>query len=157
MTTLHRTRGRARTFRTLASAMVLLGAFAACDARGSLTSPSIGYSGTPGSRPAGEPTIDESLLGIWQHKLVFTDNRGDSWLSETTWSFRADATATRTVIVVNFTTGLGDRLVSTAHWSANNGAIDIEWQPPRVGRTRFYYQVFGRSAWIGGSAYVRID
>ena len=141
----------------LTAAFAVVATIAACDARGSLTSPSTAFSGTSRPDSTSERARDPSLIGIWQRKLYFTDSNGDAWLSETTWTFRRDGSATRIVIAANFDTGLGNRFVSDARWSASNASLEIDWLPPRFGKSFLYYHVFGRAAQIGGDVYHRID
>ena len=143
--------------RLTVAVLAMMIALAACDARGSLTSPTTAFSGTTRSDPSAEPAIDPALTGVWQRKLWFTDSQGRTFLSETTWSFRADGSAARIAVTVAFDLGISDRFVSEARWSARNGTLEIEWLPPRAGTTRLFYRVDGRSAQIGGDVYVRID
>ena len=137
--------------------LAVIAALAACDARGSLTSPTTAFSGTTRSGPSASPAIDPALTGVWQRKLWFTDSQGRTFLSETTWSFRGDGSAARIAVTVAFDLGISDRFVSEARWSARNGTLEIEWLPPRAGTTRLFYRVDGRSAQIGGDVYLRID
>ena len=150
-------RARFVTLARVALASVLVAALAACDARGSLTSPTTGYSGTSRSDPPSGNGVDPALAGVWQQKLWFTDAQGRSFLSETTWSFRGDGTATRFVAVIAFDDGVSQEFVSHARWSARNTSLVIEWLPPRIGTTYLYYQVSGRTARIGTGVYSRID
>ena len=141
----------------LAVALLATASLAACEVRGSLTSPTTGYSGVSRSGPTGEHALDPALTGVWQRKLWFTDSRGRAYLSETTWSFRGDGSATRMVVTVSFDHDVADRITSRARWSASNGTLEIEWLPPRAGLTRLHYRVSGRTAQIGGDVYLRLD
>ena len=141
----------------LAVALTTAGVLSACDARGSLTAPSTAFSGTSRPDSTSEQARDPALIGIWQRRLHFIDSNGDAWLSETTWTFRRDGSATRILAAANFDTGVGSRLVSDAHWSASRASLEIDWRPPRYGKSFLYYHVFGRTAQIGGDVYHRID
>ena len=150
-------RALAATPARLALALLAIATLAACEVRGSLTSPTTGYSGVTRSGPGSEHVLDPALTGVWQHKLWFTDSRGRPFLSETTWTFRRDGSATRSVVTVSFDDDFADRFTSRARWSASNGTLEIEWLPPRAGLSRLYYRVSGRTAQIGGDVYVRLD
>ena len=152
MTTLRPTPWRRRLM-PCAALLLVLPMLAACEGRATLTGPGYGYSGNP---PADRPR-DAALIGTWRRSLYFTDDAGNAYLSETTWTFRSSGDATRTVVAVSFDRGFADRIVSHARWTASGGELVVTWLPPRTGTTRLEYRAEAFRLMLGGDVFLRVD
>ncbi|HUF25639.1 MAG TPA: hypothetical protein VMM18_01560 [Gemmatimonadaceae bacterium] len=135
------------------AALAITAALAGCDARASLTSPGTGFAT---SGPAAR-TLDRALFGSWRRALVFTDQQGNGFLTETIWEFRGDGSASRTVIFVDFARGVADRVVATANWRVDGSVLEVTWIIPAAGTARFSYGVDARTLRIGNDSFERVD
>lgn len=104
--------------------------------------------GRGGTQPA-------ALLGRWQRTILFTDVSGQH-SSETTWEFRADGIAIRTVVTKNLTQGFSDVVVSTGRWSASGRTLSIAFTSP-PGSLLLDFSVFGNVLTLNGQDFVRIS
>jgi len=130
--------GRRRaTTAAVAAGVALLLAAAACSGEGNGVlaprTPVIvneGGGGTPGT-----PAVVDALVGQWFRLVYFNDTTGATGVttSETTWEFRRDGTAARTVVSRVIATGFSDGVLTNATWSASGTTLSITLLPPGAG------------------------
>ena len=97
-----------------------------------------------------------SLVGMWTRVVLFTDNQGTSHSSRTTWEFRSDGSAKRTVITQNLRSGISDVLTANASWRTEGSTLVITFHPPDSGTSRFGFSVFGSVLSLDGRDFVRV-
>jgi hypothetical protein len=97
-----------------------------------------------------------TLLGLWTRVVVITDNAGTAHSSRTTWEFRSDGSATRTLITQNLGAGVSDVLSANATWHTEGSMLVITFRPPDSGTSRFSFQVFSNVLTLDGRDFVRI-
>lgn len=141
----HRRRGRTRLL-IAAGALALL----ACNDVSMRVGPGINI-GT-GSSQSGQ----HALVGLWTRVVVITDNAGDTHSSRTTWEFRSDGSATRTVVAQNLSLGVSDVITTTATWRSEGSTLVITFQPPDSGVSRFSFAIFSNVLTLDGRDFVRI-
>ena len=115
--------------------------------------------GTPGTSGTGTGTagssIDSRLVGTWSRTLLFQDNVGAIHGSRTTWRFRGDAFATRSVVASNLTFGMVDSVVTAARWHTEGATVVLVYLPEGHGSARFDYQFVGSTLILGGIGFDR--
>lgn len=142
----------------IAAAIVAL---AACDAGtdiAGITSVQQGTGGQTGGQSggqAGTETHAAALVGRWSRTVIFTAE-GEIQSSQTIWDFRADGTATRTVIATNHTEGIADQVVANARWHTTGEIVIITFTAPDAGTQQFTFGVSGSSLTLGGLTFTRI-
>lgn len=97
------------------------------------------------------------LLGRWRRILLFIGASGDAQASETTWEFRSDGTATRTVVATNISQGFSDTLIANARWSVNGSTVTISFVPPDSGIVQFSFIIDGSALTLDGRDFSRIS
>jgi hypothetical protein len=97
-----------------------------------------------------------AVVGVWTRVVVLTDNAGNAHSSRTTWEFRSDGSATRTLVTQNLSAGLTDVLSAIATWRTEGSALVITFRPPDSGTSRFGFSVFGNVLTLDGRDFVRI-
>jgi len=97
-----------------------------------------------------------AVVGIWTRVIVITDNAGNAHSSRTTWQFRSDGSATRTLITQNLSAGISDVLSANASWRTEGSALVITFRPPDAGTSRFAFSVFSNVLTLDGRDFVRI-
>jgi hypothetical protein len=97
-----------------------------------------------------------TLVGLWTRVVVITDGSGSAHSSRTTWEFRSDGSATRTVVTQNLTLGISDIISSNATWRTEGFALVITFRPPDSGTTRFSFSLFRDVLTLNGHDFVRI-
>jgi hypothetical protein len=97
-----------------------------------------------------------SLVGLWTRIVVITDAAGNSHSSRTTWEFRSDGSATRTVVTQNLTSGISDVTSANAIWRTDGSTLVISFRPPDSGTTRFSFSLFRDVLTLNGHDFVRI-
>ena len=97
-----------------------------------------------------------SLVGLWTRVVVITDNAGTAHSSRTTWEFRSDGSATRTLITQNLGAGISDIITANATWHTEGSTLVIIFRPPDSGTSRFSFQVFSNVLTLDGRDFVRI-
>jgi hypothetical protein len=97
-----------------------------------------------------------AIVGIWTRVVVVTDNAGSAHSSRTTWEFRSDGTATRTLITQNLDVGISDVLTSNASWHTEGSTLVITFRAPDSGTSRFGFSVFGNVLSLDGRDFVRV-
>ena len=144
--------GRARAVSLgTASLVVALLSLAACDGDLTISTGPQGFSARGGTGSSTQPAI---LVGRWQRTVIFNDASGLN-SSETTWEFRADGIAIRTLVTENLTLGLSDVLISTGRWSASGRTITIVFASS-PGLLQLDFSVFGNVLTLNGQDFVRI-
>ncbi|HJU69581.1 MAG TPA: hypothetical protein VJ650_15175 [Gemmatimonadaceae bacterium] len=104
----------------------------------------------------GTGSHQNAIVGIWTRVVVITDNHGDAHSSRTTWEFRSDGTATRTLITQNVSAGMSDVLTANAFWRTEGATLVITFRSPDSGTSRFGFSVFGNVLSLDGRDFVRI-
>jgi hypothetical protein len=97
-----------------------------------------------------------AIVGLWTRVVVITDNAGNAHSSRTTWEFRSDGSATRTLITQNLSLGLSDVLTANATWHTEGSTLVITFRPPDTGTSRFSFSVFRNVLTLDGRDFVRI-
>jgi hypothetical protein len=97
-----------------------------------------------------------AIVGLWTRVVVITDNDGNAHSSRTTWEFRSDGSATRTVVTQNLSTGVSDVISANASWHTEGSAVVITFRTPNTGTSRFSFFVFGNVLTLDGRDFVRI-
>lgn len=102
-------------------------------------------------------TRHNSLVGIWTRLVVFTDDLGTAHSSRTTWEFRSDGSATRSVITRNLSIGVADVLTAHASWRTEGSTLVIAFRSPDSGTSRFAFSLFANTLTLDGRDFVRVD
>ena len=98
----------------------------------------------------------DAIVGIWTRVVVISDNDGNAHSSRTTWEFRSDGTATRTLITQNVSAGISDVLTANALWRTEGSTLVITFRSPDSGTSRFGFSVFGNVLSLDGRDFVRV-
>jgi hypothetical protein len=96
------------------------------------------------------------VVGLWTRVVVITDNEGTAHSSRTTWEFRSDGSAVRTVVTQNLSAGISDVISANATWHTDGSTLVITFRPPNTGTSRFSFFVFGNVLTLDGRDFVRI-
>jgi hypothetical protein len=140
---------------------VALVALAACDASpdiSRITGVRQGTGGQTGGQSGGQAATEtraSALVGRWSRTVIFTAE-GEIQSSQTIWDFRADGTATRTVIATNHTEGIADQVVVNVSWHTTGEIVIITFIAPDSGTEQFVFGVSGSSLTLGGLTFTRI-
>jgi hypothetical protein len=97
-----------------------------------------------------------ALMGLWTRVVVITDNAGDAHSSRTTWEFRSDGSATRTVVTQNLSVGVSDVISANGTWHTEGSTLVITFRSPNTGTSRFSFIVFSNVLTLDGRDFVRI-
>ena len=97
-----------------------------------------------------------AIVGIWTRVVVISDNDGNAHSSRTTWEFRSDGTATRTLITQNVSAGISDVLTANASWRTEGSTLVITFRTPDSGTSRFGFSLFGNVLSLDGRDFVRV-
>jgi hypothetical protein len=89
--------------------------------------------------------------------VVITDNAGNAHSSRTTWEFRSDGSATRTVVTQNLGAGVSDVITANATWHTEGSTLVITFRAPDSGTSRFSFFVVGNVLSLDGRDFVRIS
>jgi hypothetical protein len=104
----------------------------------------------------GTSSHQNAIVGVWTRVLVTTDNHGNAHRSRTTWEFRSDGSATRTLITQNVSAGISDVLTANAVWRTEGSTLVITFRAPDSGTSRFDFSVFGNVLSLDGRDFVRV-
>ena len=104
----------------------------------------------------GSGSRQNAIVGIWTRVVVITDNAGNAHSSRTTWEFRSDGSATRTLITQNLSAGISDVLTATASWHTEGSTLVITFRAPDSGTSRFSFSVFSNVLTLDGRDFVRV-
>lgn len=107
-------------------------------------------------RGTGTGAHHNAVVGVWTRVLVITDNHGNAHSSRTTWEFRSDGSATRTLTTQNVSAGIVDVLSANASWHTEGSTLVITFRAPDSGTSRFGFSVFGTVLTLDGRDFVRI-
>ena len=105
---------------------------------------------------SGSHSGQQALIGLWTRVVVITDNVGDTHSSRTTWEFRSDGSATRTVVAQNLSLGVSDVITARATWRTEGSTLVITFQSPDSGTSRFSFAIFSDVLTLDGRDFVRI-
>lgn len=97
-----------------------------------------------------------AVVGIWTRVVVVRDNSGNDHSSRTTWEFRSDGSATRTLITQNLSAGISDVLTANASWHTEGSTLVITFRSPDSGTSRFGFSVFSNVLTLDGRDFVRV-
>ena len=103
----------------------------------------------------GAPTLRNALVGSWTRTFVFVDDFGLAQLSETTWQFLADGTASRSVTTTNLATGFADVVTTTAQWRVEDVTLVIDFETPTPGTVRLDLSIQDDQLTLAGEVYTR--
>lgn len=123
----------------LATSLLLLGCLTgplvACGSgdglTGTLETPGLAF-GTGGTAGAAG-SIAPALVGSWFRLVYAPDSAGSVRTSETTLTFGADGTLTRSVVARTLSFGFADQVVSTGTWRATATTVTIAITATNVG------------------------
>lgn len=104
----------------------------------------------------GSGSRQNAVVGLWTRVVVITDNGGNAHSSRTTWEFRSDGSATRTVVTQNLSAGISDVMSANATWRTEGSTLVITFRPPDAGTSRFFFAVFSNVLTLDGRDFVRI-
>lgn len=104
----------------------------------------------------GSGSRQNAIVGIWTRVVVITDNAGNAHSSRTTWEFRSDGSATRTLITQNVSAGISDVLTANAGWHTEGSTLVITFRALDSGTSRFSFSVFSDVLTLDGRDFVRI-
>ena len=104
----------------------------------------------------GTSSHQNAIVGVWTRVVVITDNQGNAHSSRTTWEFRSDGSATRTLITQNVSAGISDVLTANAFWRTEGSTLVITFRAPDSGTSRFGFSVFGNVLSLDGRDFVRV-
>ena len=97
-----------------------------------------------------------AVVGVWTRVVVLADNQGNTHSSRTTWEFRSDGSATRTLITQNVSAGISDVLTANASWRTEGSTLVIAFRAPDTGTSRFGFSLFGNVLTLDGRDFVRV-
>ena len=112
----------------------------------------IGTGGTTRSGTSGSSV----LLGTWTRAILLADGSGDVHESRTTWEFRQDGSAIRTVLAWNLSQGFYDTIVTVAQWRVSGAQLTITYIAPATGTASFAYAVNNDILTIGPDQFARL-
>lgn len=119
--------------------------------------PGSGAKGTGVTGGAGGGTTPQALLvGSWTHVIYLQGTDGDLHESRTTWEFRSDGSAIRSVRAWNLTEGIYDVVVGVAQWRVANGLLTVTWLPPGSGAATFRLDVRQDVLFLDADQYARV-
>jgi hypothetical protein len=112
--------------------------------------------GTSGGSGTGGGSASTALLGRWTRVILLVADNGDAHESRTTWEFRQDGSAIRTVTAWNLSQGVFDTITSVAQWSTSGSQLTITYIAPTTGTAAFSYSINGDVLTIGPDQYARV-
>lgn len=113
-----------------------------------------GGTGTGGVIPGGAQA--NALVGQWTRALFVETPDGDVHESRTTWEFRADGSAIRSVVAWNWTSGYYDTVYSVAQWSTTGSTMTIVYIAGSSGTLTLDYRVNGDVLTLGPDQFARV-
>lgn len=111
------------------------------------------YGGLAGS---GGPAVTTSIEGTWRRTLVFFDDIGFLHSTETTWTFEAGGTASRTSVTTNVAAGVSDTSLTLARWRIEGTNVIIDFTAPSPGSITLSVSVQGTTLFLAGQEYQRV-
>ena len=109
-----------------------------------------------GSGTGGGGSASSAVLGRWTRVILLVADNGDAHESRTTWEFRQDGSAIRTVTAWNLSQGVYDVLTTVAQWSTSGSQLTITYIAPTTGIATFAYSIDGDVLTIGPDQYARL-
>jgi hypothetical protein len=105
---------------------------------------------------SGGGSTSSAILGRWTRVILLIADDGQAHESRTTWEFRQDGSAIRTVTAWNLSQGVFDTLTSVAQWSTNGSQLTITYIAPATGTATFSYSINGDVLTVGPDQYARL-
>ena len=120
-----------------------------------------GTGGAPGGAGAGGVipgggTQSTGLVGQWTRALFVQTPDGDIHESRTTWEFRADRSAIRSVTAWNWSSGYYDTIYTVAQWSTTGSTITLVYIAGSSGTLTLDYRVNGDVLTMGPDQFARV-
>ena len=115
-----------------------------------------GNGGVIGGGGSGGGAHAAAVVGQWTRALVVEGPDGDIHESRTTWEFRADGSAIRTVIAWNWTEGIYDTVNSVAQWSTSGSNLTITYIAGATGTLTLGWRVDGDVLTLGPDQFARV-
>ena len=112
--------------------------------------------GTGAGSGTGGGSTSSALLGRWTRVILLIADDGQAHESRTTWEFRQDGSAIRSVTAWNLSQGVFDTITSVAQWSANGSQLTITYIAPSTGTATFSYSINGDVLTVGPDQYARL-
>jgi len=105
---------------------------------------------------SGGGSTSSAILGRWTRVILLIADDGQAHESRTTWEFRQDGSAIRTVTAWNLSQGVFDTLTSVAQWSTNGSQLTVTYIAPATGTATFSYSINGDVLTVGPDQYARL-
>ena len=115
-----------------------------------------GGGGVIGGGGSGGGAHATAMVGQWTRALLVEGPDGDIHESRTTWEFRADGSAIRTVVAWNWTEGIYDTLNSVAQWTTSGSNITITYIAGATGTLTLGWRVDGDVLTLGPDQFARV-
>ena len=112
--------------------------------------------GTGVGSGTGGGSVSNALLGRWTRVILVIADNGDAHESRTTWEFRQDRSAIRTVTAWNLSQGVFDTITTVAQWTSSGSQLTITYITPVTGTATFSYSIDGDVLTIGPDQYARL-
>ena len=97
-----------------------------------------------------------AMLGQWTRALFVEGPAGDIHESRTTWEFRQDGSAIRSVTAWNWTAGIYDTVSSVAQWTTSGATITIVYIAGSTGTLTLDWRVDGDVLTLGPDQFARV-
>ena len=143
-------------------AALCAGLLAGCAGVETITTGDSGVTGTTGGGilvgggASGGGSQSSAVAGTWTRALLVETPDGSIHESRTTWEFRADGSAIRTVTAWNWTQGFYDTLTSVAQWSTNGSTMTIVYIAGSTGTLALGYRIDGDVLTLGPDQFARV-
>ena len=105
---------------------------------------------------SGGPAVTTTIEGTWRRTLVFFDDFGFLHSTETTWTFEAGGTASRTSVTTNVAAGISDTSLTLARWRIEGTTVIIDFTAPSPGTITLSVIVQGTTLFLAGQEYQRV-
>jgi len=115
-----------------------------------------GGGGVVGGGGSGGGAYATAMVGQWTRALLVEGPDGDIHESRTTWEFRADGSAIRTIIAWNWTEGIYDTLNSVARWTTSGSNVTITYIAGATGTLTLGWRVDGDVLTLGPDQFARV-
>jgi hypothetical protein len=133
-------------------APVFVLALGGCEADGGIAGP---LRGTPFRFGGPSAAVDTAVVGSWTRTVSAIDENGAATSIETTWTFNADGSATRSTVTRNDLGGQVDRQEAFARWSIQGDQVVIDFTAPFSQRVQLPFQRTGDNLTLGGLSFLR--
>ncbi len=107
-----------------------------------------------GGGPGGG-TSNSAVIGTWTRTVQTVDDAGKPLTVETTWAFNSDATALRSIITRDVTTGTSQRQDAFGNWQVVGTELVIDFVAPFTGQQKLTFSREGDQLILGGQTFLR--